>query len=260
ERGKFKFPYPDTIIREESVLVLAGTVDQLRTYDELLSIYNVSDKPVIIIGAGRVGRAAAKSLEERGIDYRIIDKNPSLVIDDERYILGDAADISVLHRAGIREAHTTLITTHDDDVNIYLTIYCRQLVPDMHIISRTTYEKNINTMHRAGADFVMSYASMGASSIFNILEGQEVMVLAEGLNVFNHRINKKLAGKSLNQSNIRQDTGCTVIAVNCEDESMEINPSPDRKLELGREIVLIGSFESENAFNKKYEKDGDSKS
>lgn len=256
ERGKFKVPFPDTVIRDESVLVLAGTVDQLRTYDELLSIYNVSDKPVVIIGAGRVGRAAAKSLEERGIDYRIIDKNPSRMKDDERYIYGDAADIEVLHRAGIREAHTTLITTHDDDVNIYLTIYCRQLAPDMHIISRTAYEKNINTMHRAGADFVMSYASMGAGSIFNILEGQEVMVLAEGLNVFNHRVNKKLAGKTLNQTNIRQDTECTVIAINCDDDSMEINPEPTRKLELGREIVLIGSFEAENVFNRKYEEDG----
>ncbi len=260
ERGKFKAPHPDTVIRDESVLVLAGTVDQLRTYDELLSIYNVSDKPVVIIGAGRVGRAAAKSLEERGIDYRIIDKNPSRIKDDERYILGDAADIEVLHRGGIREAHTTLITTHDDDVNIYLTIYCRQLAPDMHIISRTTYEKNINTMHRAGADFVMSYASMGAGSIFNILEGQEVMVLAEGLNVFNHRINKKLAGKTLNQTNIRLETGCTVIAVNCAEDTMEINPEPTRKLELGKEIVLIGSFESENIFNRRYEEDSKSSS
>lgn len=256
ERGKFKIPHPDTVIRDESVLVLAGTVDQLRTYDELLSIYNISDRPVVIIGAGRVGRAAAKSLQERGIDYRIIDKNPARVKDDEKYILGDAADIDVLNRAGIREAHTTLITTHDDDVNIYLTIYCRQLAPDMHIISRTAYEKNISTMHRAGADFVMSYASMGASAIFNILEGQEVMVLAEGLNVFNHKVNKKLAGKSINQTNIRQDTGCTVIAVNCNDDSMEINPEPGRKLELGREIVLIGSFEAEHAFNRMYEEDG----
>lgn len=253
ERGKFINPTPETIIKEESVLVLAGTVDQFRNYNELMSIYQVSDHPVVIIGGGRVGRAAAKSLEDRGIDYRIIDKNPARIKDDERWILGDAADISVLHRAGIRDAHTTLITTHDDDINIYLTIYCRQLSPDMQIISRTTYEKNINTMHRAGADFVMSYASMGANSFFNILEGQDVMVLAEGLNVFNHRINKKLSGKTISNSNIRQDTGCTIIAINCEDESMKINPSPDTVLEHDKEVVLIGSFDAEVAFNNIYE-------
>ncbi|MDR9364903.1 MAG: NAD-binding protein [Balneolaceae bacterium] len=253
ERGKFIDPTPETVIHEESVLVLAGTVDQFRTYDELMSIYHVSDHPVVIIGGGRVGRAASKSLEDRGIDYRMIDKNPERIEDDERHILGDAADISVLFRAGIQEAHTALITTHDDDVNIHLTIYCRQLSPEMQIISRTTYEKNINTMHRAGADFVMSYASMGANSFFNILEGQDAMVLAEGLNVFNHCVNKKLAGKALKQSNIRNETGCTVIAINCEDDSMQVNPGPDTILELNREIVLIGSFEGEVAFNDKYE-------
>jgi voltage-gated potassium channel len=252
ERGKFKQPLPDSTITEKTVLVLAGSVDQLRSYDELVSIYHVSDKPVIIIGAGRVGRAAAKSLSERHIDYRIIDKDPARIKDKEKYILGDAADHEILKQAGLEEAHTALITTHSDDVNIYLTIYCRQLSPNMQIISRTTYEKNVNTMHRAGADFVMSYASMGANSIFNILEGQEVLILAEGLNIFNHKVNKKLANRTLIQSDIRKDTGCTVMAIKSEG-GMEVSPSPDRELKNGEEIILIGPPEGENKFNDIYE-------
>ncbi|MEX2436503.1 MAG: NAD-binding protein [Balneolaceae bacterium] len=248
ERGLFKQPKPDTIIHEETVLVMAGTVEQLRNYDELVSIYHVSDKPVVIIGAGRVGRAAAKALKERHIDYRVIDKNPDRIRDKDKYILGDAADYDVLMEAGLKESHTALITTHDDDVNIYLTIYCRLLCPKMEIISRATYEKNINTLHRAGADFVMSYASMGANSIFNILEGQDVLMLAEGLNIFNHKVTEALAGKSLVESNIRQKTGCTVISINKDDE-MLINPGPDETLSLGQEIVMIGKFESERKFN-----------
>jgi voltage-gated potassium channel len=255
ERGKFTQPMPDTIITDKTVLVLAGTVDQLRSYDELVSIYHVSDKPVIIIGAGRVGRAAAKSLSERQIDYRIIDKNPERIRDRDKYILGDAADHEVLKKAGLEEAHTALITTHDDDVNIYLTIYCRQLSPNMQIISRATYEKNINTMHRAGADFVMSYATMGSNSIFNILEGQEVLTLAEGLNIFNHKVNHKLEGKSLVESDIRKDTGCTVVAVKCKDDGMVVSPDPKRILKLNQDIILIGSAEGENDFSTKYEKD-----
>lgn len=251
ERGVFKQPLPDTVIKEETVLVLAGTVEQLRKYDEVLSIYHVSDKPVVIIGAGRVGRAAAKSLSDRGIDYRIIDKNPDRIRDPEKYILGDAADLSVLEEAGLKEAHTALITTHDDDVNIYLTIYCRQLCPKMEIISRATYEKNINTLHRAGADFVMSYASMGANTIFNILEGQEVLMLAEGLNIFNHKVGKYLAGKSLIESDVRKKTGCTVIAMK-QEGNMVVNPSPDSVLKEGQEIILIGQFESESKFKEIY--------
>lgn len=251
ERGIFKQPLPDTVINEKTVLVLAGTVEQLRKYDEVLSIYHVSDKPVVIIGAGRVGRAAAKSLSDRDVDYRIIDKNPDRIRDPEKYILGDAADLDVLHKAGLKDAHTTLVTTHDDDVNIYLTIYCRQLCPNMEIISRATYEKNINTLHRAGADFVMSYASMGSNSIFNILEGQDVLMLAEGLNIFNHKVDRNLAGKTLIESDIRKRTGCTVIAMR-EYGEMVVNPDPDSKLSYEQEIVLIGKFESESEFKRSY--------
>jgi len=253
ERGVFKQALPDSVITDRTVLVLAGSVEQLRNYDELVSIYHVSDKPVIIIGAGRVGLAAAKSLRERDIDYRVIDKDPERIRDKKKYILGDAADHAVLKKAGLEEAHTVLITTNSDDINIYLTIYCRQLIPNIQIISRATYEKNVNTLHRAGADFVMSYASMGANSVFNILEGQDVLVLAEGLNIFNHRVNKKLAGKNLIESDIRQDTGCTVVAIKCKDEGMIVSPDPQRKLELNQEIILIGSAKGESDFTGKYE-------
>ncbi|TVR19814.1 MAG: potassium channel protein [Balneolaceae bacterium] len=253
ERGIFKQPLPDSKITDRTVLVLAGSVEQLRNYDELVSIYHVSDKPVIIIGAGRVGLAASKSLRERDIDYRIIDKDPGRIRDKKKFVLGDAADHSVLKKAGLDEAHTVLITTNNDDINIYLTIYCRQLIPNIQIISRATYEKNINTMHRAGADFVMSYASMGANSVFNILEGQDVLVLAEGLTIFNHRVNHKLADKNLIESDIRQDTGCTVVAIKCKDDGMIVSPDPKRKLQLNQEIVLIGSSEGETKFTNKYE-------
>lgn len=253
ERGKFKQPLPDSVITDRTVLVLAGSVEQLRNYDELVSIYHVSDNPVIIIGAGRVGRAAAKSLQERHIDYRIIDKDPARMHDENKYVLGDAADHEILKKAGLEDAHSVLITTHDDDVNIYLTIYCRQLKPNMQIISRTTYEKNVNTMHRAGADFVMSYASMGANSIFNILEGQDVLVLAEGLSIFNHKVNKKLADKSLIESNIRQQTGCTVVAIKCKDKGMIVSPVPATELKLNQEIILIGSSDGETKFTSQYE-------
>ena len=84
-------------------------------------------------------------------------------------------------RAGIDHAPAIVITPHDDDMNIYLTIYCRRLRPDIQIISRATRERNVSTLHRAGADFVLSYASMGATTIFNYLRRAGVVVIAEGL-------------------------------------------------------------------------------
>ncbi|MDZ7692284.1 MAG: NAD-binding protein [Balneolaceae bacterium] len=66
ERGKFLKPHPDLAIKNESVLIMAGSPDQLRTYDEFMAIYRANDNPVIIIGAGRVGRVSPKPLTNAG--------------------------------------------------------------------------------------------------------------------------------------------------------------------------------------------------
>jgi len=247
ERGSFISPSPDVIISRNSVLILAGSIDQLRNYDELFGIYSYSDEPVVIIGAGRVGRATARHLQKRGIKYKIVDKNPDRIRDPEHYILGDAADIEVLKQAGIDSAPCVIITTHLDDVNIYLTIYCRSLRPDIHIISRSTLERNVNSLHRAGADFVMSYATMGASAIFNIYEENDVVMIAEGLNVFSMKSPKSIEGKSLIDCDIRNKTGCNLIAYQ-EDGTEVINPDPGQPIPKNSDIVLIGNSEGEQKF------------
>ncbi|MGM0545592.1 MAG: potassium channel family protein [Bacteroidota bacterium] len=247
ERGKLIKPTRDTIIHKESVLLLAGSVDQLRSYDEHMAIYGSNDQPIIIIGAGRVGRGTAEAFEERGMDYRIIEKNPERIHNKDKYILGSGEDLEILKKAGIEDTPCVIITTHDDDMNIYLTIYARRLRPDMQIISRATLQRNVSTLHRAGADFVMSYATMGANVIFNILERNDVVMIAEGLNVFNVETPEKLIGKTLVESQIRQDTGCSVLSIK-EGEHQKINPEPDSVLTKGSELVLIGNLKQESQF------------
>jgi Trk K+ transport system NAD-binding subunit len=247
ERGDFKSSHPDLKIHPHSVLVLAGNVEQLRKYDELFGIYGISDEPLIIIGAGRVGRAAARHLKQRNISYKIIDKNPDRIKQTDNFILGDAADLETLKKAGIDKAPNVIITTNQDDVNIYLTIYCRSLRPNIHIVSRSTLERNVNTLHRAGADFVMSYAAMGANAIFNIFEENDIVMVAQGLNVFSLQTPESIVGKTLVEMDIRNKTGCNVIAYQV-DDVQQINPDPNEPIPGNSEIILIGKTEDEQKF------------
>lgn len=247
ERGDFRIPNPDTRLESNTVLVLAGSEEQLAAFTELTAIYNEAEAPVLILGGGRVGCAAAAALDKREIPYRIVEKEPSRVRDSEHYVLGSAAELEVLQGAGIGEAPATLVTTNDDATNIYLTIYCRRLNPGMQILSRATLERNVATLHRAGADFVMSYASMGANAVFNVLQGGDVVMLAEGLEVFRCLVAGKLAGRNLFDVQIRATTGCSVVAVDGE-RGMLINPPPDLPLPAGAELILIGTVEGERRF------------
>ena len=134
QRGKLEIPRPQTVIQSNSILLLAGSEEHFRRYNEYAGGSRDFVAPVVILGGGRVGQAAADTLDELGIDYHVVEKNVDSVKDDSRYIAGDAADIHALERAGIsQESPSVLITTHDDDINIYLTIYCRELRPDYRL-------------------------------------------------------------------------------------------------------------------------------
>lgn len=251
DRGRFRMAAPDVEITSSAVLVMAGSPADFARYDELFAIYNVSGDPVIVIGAGRVGRAAGQHLADNGVDYRIIDRDPARMRDDGKHVLGNAADLPVLDRAGLRKAPTAIITTHDDDINIYLTIYCRKLRPDMQILCRATEERNVVTMHRAGADFVMSFASMGAHAVFNMLRRSDILMIAEGLSFFRLPVPRSLAGRSVGEATTFAGDGWTLVAVQ-QDGRTTIQPRPDAKLAEGMRMIVIGSEEAEERFLQRY--------
>ena len=247
ERGEFQSAGPNTEITGNTVLVMAGSEEQIGRYDELYSIAQLKNSFVVIVGGGRVGRATADALQKNNIDFRILEKIPERVARfGEKAIIGDASDLSILTKAGILEAiaPVVVVTSHDDETNVFLTIFFRKLRPDIEIISRAVLDQYVSTLHRAGADFVMSYASMGADIIFNFLKRSDILMIAEGLNIFNVKLPKDLIGKSLIEADIRKNTGCTVVAVK-QNGDLNINPNPTKKLEEGVELLLISDADSE---------------
>lgn len=251
-RGHFSLPRPETVIESSTVLVLAGSEEQLAAYSTYVGETDAVDSaPALILGGGRVGRAAVSTLKEQGMAYRIVEKNPRLSKDRENCVIGSAADHQTLIKAGINEAPSVFITTHNDDVNIYLTIYCRRLRPDIQIISRATLDRNISVLHAAGADLVMSHSSMAANTIINILTPDRVLMLTEGLNIFRCRVPAGLVGKTLLSSGIRETTGCSVIAV-FREGSLHINPDPSELFTAADELLMIGTAQSERSFADKF--------
>ncbi len=252
ERGRFEIPNADSRIDAKTVLVLAGSEEHLIRYEKMVGGgAQALDAPILVLGGGRVGRSATDALKDRGLDYRIVENNKQLVEEHEKYIYGSAADIKTLMKAGIMEAPSVFITTHDDDINIYLTIYCRRLRHDIQIISRATLDRNISKLYSAGADFVMSYASLAVNTVMNILQPNEILMLSEGLDIFRVAVPPSLIGKTLVQASIREKTGCSVVAVHA-DGATYIGPNPHLPVEKHAELILIGTVEAKNSFNRQF--------
>lgn len=247
ERGRFEVARPETELHDNTILLLAGSKESFSLYDEYFCIYNVSIAPVVILGGGRVGRATARALTQRDFDYRVVELLPERVRDPEKYVVGSAADLAVLERAGIRETSTIIITPRDDELNVYLTIFCRQLCPKIQIMSRATHERTVAGLHRAGADSVLSYNSMGVNAVMNLLQHNKILMVAEGLYLFELELPAELAGRTLADCAVRERTGCSVVAVRKEGK-IEVVSNPKEILQAGINIVLVGTAEAQQRY------------
>jgi len=98
---------------------------------------------------------------------------------------------------------------------------------------------------------VFSYASMGANVISNMLRGHRMLFVAVGLDVFKVPVPQALVGRTLADSNLRQETGCTVLAMRTgQNATAQVDgsmPFPD-----GGELILIGDREAEDRFFDRY--------
>jgi Trk K+ transport system NAD-binding subunit len=164
---------------------------------------------------------------------------------DHRGIARDAAT------SRLDKAPAVILTTNDDATNIYLTVYCRRLNPELRIISRITHEANLEAVHRAGADFVLSYASLGAETMFSTLQGRGLMMFGAGVELFQIGVPAQLAGKTLEECEIGAICGVNVIAVQHANETTP-NPSPDVALPAGGELLVVGTHEQRLRFAKEF--------
>lgn len=243
ERARMVPATPKTRLTRHSVPVVVGTQEMIDLINRRLRFTNRNSNPVLVIGAGKVGRAATRALKERGAGVNVVDLNPERELKlagvPDRFIVGDAADLAVLEEAGVREAPSVLITTNVDAQNVFLTVYCRRLRPDALIVSRVTHQRNMESMHRAGADLALSYGTLGVESVLSVALDRDSVILGEGMQLLDLPTPPAMVGRRLGQVEI-EGSGVTVVAVLGPD-GLRIAPPPDQVLEAGSELALIGN-------------------
>lgn len=258
-KGRLRAMTPDQRITDGTVLVLAGKQEDLAEYDAQYQSVGCSEEPVVILGGGRVGRSASRALSEEGVPNTIVELEPGRVENSYSVlegtasyavVEGDAADQRILRRAGLEHASAVLVTPRDDDLNVYLTLFCRRLRPELQIVARATYERNVATLYRAGADGVLSYATIGATDLWNHAGLSHRVLVAEGNELFLVPRPASLVRRSLRDDEVHRRTGCHIVAVLDEDGTLgydtESIPSAPGQL------LLLGDRHAERRFRETY--------
>lgn len=246
---------PNKPLTDTSVPVAVGTREQVKRLNDLLGQRDEHQHKVLVIGGGQVGCSTARKLKMRGVDVRILDHNPALKTKLEHYcdkvVIGKATDMHALQEAGIDEVSAIALTTHDDAQNIHLSVFFRRMHTQLSIVSRLNRVRNIEAIYRAGADFVLSYASLGCEFVNAYLLNREPVMVGEGADFFATTLPKKLEGKKLIDSGIGAETGLVVIAIEEGDKTIT-NPPASTILPVGCKIVMLGTYEQREKFNKFY--------
>lgn len=251
ERGKLLPARPDTYLSNASLLVVAGTEQQILELNLLLVIYDINYNPVLVIGGGKVGRATARALRRKDVAVHLIERNealrPRIGEIPTRLFQGEAADRDLLMEAGLNNTPAVVLSGSDDAMNIYLAVFCRRLNPEVLILSRLTHPRNLEAIYRAGADFALSYTSLGVEDIFAQLHAQELLVIGEGVEIFVVPAPAALVGRDLGGCAVSERTGLTIVGVQ-QNGVVVTNPPGSTSLQKGTELIMLGSNEQRQAF------------
>ncbi|HLS26128.1 MAG TPA: NAD-binding protein [Beutenbergiaceae bacterium] len=211
-----------------------------------------ADAPVVILGGGRVGRATAAALATSGTPTTIVEQDPTRTPGPGRMLYGDAAEAQVLKEAGLEDATAVVVTTHDDDLNVYLTLYCRRLRPDVQIVARATAERNVATLYRAGADSVLSYATVGATMLWNEAGLGQRLVIAEGNELFTVPLPAAAGALAAGAAPVHRRTGVHLVAtLDAAGHLLADGRPADAE---GAQLLVLGDRHAEQTFRQTYQR------
>ncbi|HET8797855.1 MAG TPA: NAD-binding protein [Thermoanaerobaculia bacterium] len=167
---------PEVVVEPNAVIELVGTEEALRESAALLGSPLLHHEGAFLIaGFGEVGRKVHELLTDAGEEVKVIERQAGPRVD----FTGDVLDSSVLEQARVADARALLLALDSDDSTLFATVIARDLAPDVPIIARVNHSRNLDSIHRAGADYALSIADVSGQILSARLLGRHARVREE---------------------------------------------------------------------------------
>jgi Trk K+ transport system NAD-binding subunit len=197
-----------------------------------------NEGPFLVAGFGEVGRKVHELLRDAGEEVRVIERQRAAEVD----VVGDVLDSSVLQRAGLAEARMLILALDSDDSTLFATVISRDAAPDTAVIARVNHERNLENIHRAGADYALSLSDVSGEMLSARLLKRSTRVRDE------HRRVQRIDGSSLAGvpvAEVRSRSGqCAVLGIEREGRIA----SDVEQLRPGDALWLCGTSEAIRGF------------
>ncbi len=234
----------------------------------------------IIAGYGLNGQNLAKTLRATHIPYVVLEVNADTIrrarAGGEPIIYGDITRKDVLLRAGVDCAKVIVFAISDNTATRLAVRLAREINPTIFILIRTRYAADVDELYKLGANQVIPEEFETSIEIFsrvlheyhvpgNIIANQIQLVrfggykMLRGLSLDQENLGRVASlfagatvdnvqlepgapavGRTLQELDIRKNTGATVIAI-ARDGEANTNPGLDFMLQPDDIVVLIGA-------------------
>lgn len=207
---------------------------------------NVLPMRVIIVGAGKVGRALGERLIDRGEDVILVDRDET-VVEAARAAgftveKGDGTNTEVLEQVGAGNAKIVIAATANDDANLLVCQLAKSRFDVDRVVARANNPENVEPFEELDVRAISS-SDATAWAIDNVIERpalsnwmtelgrtgdvQEIEVTADDL-----------VGKTINELDQELPQG-VLIALVGRDGNNQV-PEQDFELEYGDHITIMG--------------------
>ncbi len=210
----------------------------------------------IVCGFGRVGEVVCETLAEAGVEFLVVEKDPSRILEaTDRgflYLEGDATDNEILIAAGVQRARGLVCALENDADNLFTTLSARTLNKDIVIVTRCVSPDSVDKLLYAGADRVISPYTLSGKrmasfllrpGVFDYLDlvvhGATLPYRLEELLV---EPGSELAGRTIGELDIKARTGAMIIAVRkASDGEFNTKPDKDTLIDVGDLLIALGT-------------------
>ncbi|MBM7656077.1 potassium channel family protein [Neobacillus cucumis] len=206
-------------------------------------------KQFAVIGLGRFGLSIANKLYDSGQEVLGVDVNEERVEESTSFvthsIIADATDEEALKSVGIRNFDTVIVAIGNDIQSSILSVLLLKESGVKKVIAKAINKLHGQVLKKVGADWVVfPERDMGIRVAHQLLSPNVLnfIELSKDYSVEEVRIPDSMTEKSLRKLDLRAKFNISVIAIRHKDE-ISISPSPDKIIEQGDILVVIGENE-----------------